>query len=71
MQSTLAPPTGLQSTLAEERQHSLVEAFRIKYYDLLGKVEEVLVEPTDSTVIARICDDLNAFTELVHQVSSY
>lgn len=51
-----------------ERTEQLVQAFRIHYHNLLRRVEDVLEAQSDTTVVARIGDDLDAFTALVHQV---
>ena len=52
-----------------ERSNQLVQAFRIQYYSLLGRIEDVLETASDSTVIARIGDDLDTFASLIQQAS--
>jgi hypothetical protein len=47
----------------------LLSAFRIHYRRFESAIADVLTTPTDSTVVARIGDDLDEFSALVTQVS--
>ena len=50
-------------------QVELLSAFRIHYCRFESAIAEVLINPTDSTVVARIGDDLDEFSALVTQAS--
>lgn len=47
----------------------LLAAFRIHYHRFEQAVIEALSNPTDSTVLARLGDDLDEFATLATQVS--
>jgi len=46
----------------------LLEAFRMHYVRYENVVHEVLLSPTDVTVVARLGDDLDAFSALAMEV---
>src|ERR1700677_5045577 len=46
-------------------QQDLLSAFRIHYYRFERAIQEALVNTTDSTVLARLGDDLDEFSHLV------
>ena len=48
--------------------HDIVQAFRHVYMNTMQKVETALSENTDSTVLARIRDEINEYRELLLQV---
>ena len=47
----------------------LLDAFRLHYYRFQTVVGEAITNPTDSTVLARIGDDLDEYAALVHEAS--
>jgi len=49
-------------------QQDLLLAFRIRYCRFERAIQEALVNTTDSTVLARLGDDLDEFTNLVTEV---
>ena len=49
--------------------HDLLSAFRIHYRRFEHAIQEASVNPTDSTVLARLGDDLDEFANLVIEVS--
>lgn len=46
----------------------LLDAFRLHYNRFQSTVAGIIQNPTDAVVIARLGDDLDEYTELVHQV---
>ena len=48
---------------------NLLAAFRIHYHRFKLAITDAITNPTDSTVLARLGDDLNEFLDLVIQVS--
>jgi hypothetical protein len=53
----------------EQTPGDLLAAFRIHYRQFEQAVTEALSNPTDSTVLARLGDDLDEFATLATQVS--
>jgi hypothetical protein len=47
---------------------SLLDAFRVHYNHYESMVHEAMSNPTDSTVLARLGDDLDQFMSLVAEV---
>src|SRR6266436_8239600 len=62
-QATVSNPEGLFGP------HDLLSAFRTHYRRFERAIQEASVNPTDSTVLARLGDDLDGFTNLVIEVS--
>ena len=48
---------------------NLLAAFQTQYSTFELAIQDTLLDPTDSTVIARLGDDLNEFTVMVSEVS--
>jgi hypothetical protein len=48
---------------------SLLDAFRIYYHRFERAVHEIVTVPSDTTMIARLGDDLDEFLSLVIEVS--
>lgn len=48
--------------------NDIVQAFRQVYTHIVQRVETALSENTDSTVLARILDEINEYRNLVSQV---
>jgi len=48
---------------------SLRQAFRSVYIQLLQNVESVLAETSDSSILARICDEIDEYQNQISQVS--
>lgn len=53
----------------EQTPGSLLAAFRLHYRRFEQAVAEALINPTDSTVLARLGDDIDEFATLASQVS--
>jgi hypothetical protein len=57
-------------TLEQQRSpNDLLSAFRMHYQRFEQAVQEVVLNPTDATVLARLGDDVDEFTTLVTEVS--
>jgi hypothetical protein len=61
-QATVSDPEGLF------HPPDLLSAFRIHYYRFECAIQETSVNPTDSTILARLGDDLDEFANLVIEV---
>jgi len=62
VQATVSNPEGLGP-------HDLLSAFRTHYHRFEHAIQEASVNPTDSTVLARLGDDLDEFASMVIEVS--
>ena len=51
-----------------EQPNDIIQAFRHVYMNIMQKVETDLTENTDSTVLARIWNEINEYRELLLQV---
>jgi hypothetical protein len=56
------------SAVPELQQDELVSAFRIHYYRFEQAVHEASAVSADSTVLARLGDDLDEYSHLITQV---
>lgn len=55
-------------SLGSESAEALLEAFRSHYHRFENSIREVMVNHSDSTVLARLGDDVDEYAALVHEV---